>query len=185
MGFSKNRQELFTVKSIRSLIWSMKQFLLFVFLLLIFSSCSRTTYYIVRHGEKEVQTATMTSDVPLSEAGKQRAQHLKDLLINKTIGTIFSTPYNRTRSTVQPLSDATGVPVQLYSPKDTVPLFIKRLKDIKKKNVLVCGHSNTVDDLVNQLMGQTLLQDLPDTEYDNLFIVTRKGNKWSFSRKKQ
>lgn len=151
---------------------------------LLLASCSRNTVYIVRHAEKATANANMSSDVPLSTEGEQRAQNLKGLLADERVQTIFSTPYIRTKSTAKPLSDATQVPVQLYSPKDTVDQFIARVKAIQKGNVLIVGHSNSVDDLVNKLMGQQLLTDLPETEYDNLFIVKRKGKKYSFERKK-
>jgi 2,3-bisphosphoglycerate-dependent phosphoglycerate mutase len=122
--------------------------------------------------------------VPLSAEGEQRAQTLKTFLQNKSFAAIFSTPYIRTQSTAKPLSEAEGIAVQLYSPRDTVDKFIDRVKSITNKDVLIVGHSNTVDDLVNKLMGQSLLTDLPETEYDNLFMVKRKGKKYSFERKK-
>lgn len=152
-----------------------------VFLL---SSCSRNIFYIVRHAEKAPAVAGMSSDVPLSEAGEKRALVLKEILKNETIHSIYSTPFIRTKSTVQPLGDFKSIPTQLYSPKDTVDQFIAKLKSIKKGTVLIAGHSNTVDDLVNKMMGQTLLTDLQETEYDNLFIIKRKGRKYLFERKK-
>ncbi len=153
----------------------------FLFLL---SSCSRNTFYIVRHAEKAPAVAGMSSDVPLSEEGKKRAVALKEILKNENIHSIYSTPFIRTKSTVQPLADFKLILIQLYSPKDTVDQFIAKLKSIKKGTVLIAGHSNTVDDLVNKMMGQTLLSDLQETEYDNLFIIKRKGKKYLFERKK-
>ena len=44
-------------------------------------SCTTTKFYVVRHAEKE--TNTMSGDVPLSEAGRQRAEALKELLRDK------------------------------------------------------------------------------------------------------
>lgn len=161
----------------------MKQLFLFL-LIVVISSCNKTTYYIVRHAEKATAAANMSSDVPLTAAGEQRAINLKNLLQNKNIGYIFSTSTIRTTSTANPLSTATGVPVQLYNHRDTLDQFIQRMKSINKKNVLIVGHSNTVDDLVNKLMNQSLLKDLQETEYDNLFIINRKGKKYYFEQKK-
>lgn len=151
--------------------------------LVLFTSCSRNTYYIVRHAEKAAANANMSSDVPLSAEGEQRAQNLKTLLQDKSFAAIFSTPYIRTKSTAKPLSESKGVAVQLYSPNDTVDQFITRVKTIQKGDVLIVGHSNTVDDLVNKMMGQSLLTDLPETEYNNLFLVKRKGKKYTFERR--
>lgn len=162
----------------------MKLFLTIFFFVLFLCSCSRTTFYIVRHAEKATAAPNMSSDVELTEEGKQRAQRLKEMLQDKNIGSIFSTQTIRTTSTAKPLSEATGVPVVIYNHRDTMDKFIARVKAIDKKNVLIVGHSNTVDDLVNKIMNQQLLTDLPETAYDNLFVVKRKGKKYSFENRK-
>lgn len=160
----------------------MKLFLTIAIASILFTSCSHTTFYVVRHAEKATAAANMSSDVELADAGKQRAEKLKELLGDKKIGTIFSTQTIRTTSTAKPLSEATGVPLVIYNHRDTMDKFIARVKAIKKNNVLIVGHSNTVDDLVNKLMNEQLLTDLPETEYNNLFIVKRKGKKYLFKR---
>ena len=110
--------------------------------------------------------------------------YLKDELENKKIHYIFSTQTRRTQSTAAPLSQLSGLKINPYN-NDTLENFIKRLKSIKKGNVLIVGHSNTVDDIVNKLSGKTqITSDLKDSEYDNLFVVKRRGNKFSFTRKK-
>ncbi len=158
--------------------------LTFFCLLFLFGSCTKTTFYIVRHAEKATAAPNMSSDVPLTEAGQQRAIALKDLLAKKKIQSVFSTQTIRTTSTAKPLAELKGIAIQPYNHKDTLDKFISRLKAVRKGAVLVVGHSNTVDDLVNKMMGQNVLTDLPDSEYDNLFIVKRKGNKYLFERKK-
>lgn len=146
------------------------------------ASCKAvTTYYVVRHAEKE--SSTMTSDVALSQAGKQRAEALKDVLRNESIKYIYSTNYIRTKTTAQPLADAINVPVQTYNPNDTA--FITTIKNLGKGNVLIVGHSNTVDDLVNKLMGtKEIAGDLQDSEYGDLFVVKRKGTIYFFEKKR-
>jgi phosphohistidine phosphatase SixA len=153
------------------------------------ASCSSQRYYVVRHAEKLAMTkdsaGMMVSNPPLSEPGKVRAFVLRSELQHKKISHIFSTNYDRTKSTAKPLSDTIGVPVVIYSPsRDSAVAFDARLK-VLKGNVLVVGHSNTVDDIVNKLTGRTDIPgDLAETEYDNLFIVTKKGKKWLFERRK-
>ena len=73
-----------------------------------------------------------------------------------------------------------------YSPsRDSLDNFISKLKNISKKSVLIVGHSNTVDDIVNKLTGEKNVPgDLNDSVYDNLYIITRKKTKFEFSQKK-
>ena len=161
----------------------MKPLLISCLAILLFS-CKTTTYFVVRHAEKAENT--MTSDVPLSEAGKQRAEALKEALKKKGVGTIYSTNYVRTKSTAQPLADAIGITIQTYDPRDST--FISRIVKIgnrdKEGNILVVGHSNTVDDIVNQLVGEKVVDgDLPDTQYGDLFVVKQKGKKFNLQRK--
>ncbi len=154
-------------------------------MLLLFTACSRTIY-IVRHAEKALPEGTSTmmkNDPPLSEAGKERAEALKEVLKTKKIGYIFSTNTIRTQATAEPARAYFNLSIATYSP---VPdsAFINRLKS-SGKNTLVVGHSNTVDDIVNKLCGATkITADLNETEYDNLFIVTKKGKKISFENRK-
>lgn len=153
-------------------------------------SCGNT-YYIVRHAEKAAAepgaSAMMASDPPLSPAGEQRAIELRQTLRGEKIEHIFSTNFKRTLSTARPLNETRGsIAIELYSSKkDSMDMFIKKLKAIKKGNVLVVGHSNTIDDIANKLCGKTVVPgDLKETQYDNLFVVRRKGKKFVFTNKK-
>ena len=156
----------------------MGKFLLFS-ISMFFFSCSSTKYFVVRHAEKE--TNTMTSDVSLSDMGRQRADALRVVLADEKILDVYSTNYVRTKTTVQPTADAKQLQVQTYQPMDTA--FFKSLRD-SKRNTLIAGHSNTVDDMVNQLLGKKQMSDLPETQYGDLFIVTKKGKKFSLEVKK-
>jgi phosphohistidine phosphatase SixA len=160
----------------------MKNLLTAAVLILVYSSCAHT-YYVVRHAEKaQVSAGTQMStpnDPPLTEAGLQRAEKLKELLKNKKIGYIFSTNTTRTLSTARPLADYTGISPQLYDlKKDTG--FITKLKSLKK-NTLIVGHSNTIDDIVNALCNDKKVPaDIDDKVYDNLFVVKYTGKKIYF-----
>jgi phosphohistidine phosphatase SixA len=155
----------------------------------ILSSCGNT-FYIVRHAEKAKPLAGMSvleaNDPPLSDSGNIRALALKDRLKGENIHYIFSTNYKRTINTAKPLDEYLAtVQTQYYNPrKDSTDAFITKLKIIKKGNVLVVGHSNTVDDIANLLCGSIVVPgDLKDSDYDNLYEIKRRGDKYTFKGK--
>lgn len=163
---------------------------LLVFVLLTAVSCSQKIY-IVRHAEKAVprpDTENMfdASNPPLSQAGTARAQLLKNKLSGKKIRYIYTTKYTRNVETAEPLAAANKIQMRLYSPDpNSLGDFIDSLKSLQKGNILVVGHSNTVDDLVNKITGEEHVpKDLDDTEYDNLFIITKKKGLYTFKREK-
>jgi phosphohistidine phosphatase SixA len=148
---------------------------------LLLTACSRT-YYVVRHAEKAAPGPDMSTDVPLTPAGEARALALRDSLKHKKIGYIFSTNTVRTKSTASPLATALILPTTIYGPKPDSN-FIQQLFKLKK-NALIVGHSNTVDDIVNGLcMRKYEIKDLAETEYDKLFVVkvTKKFGKRVYS----
>jgi broad specificity phosphatase PhoE len=119
---------------------------------------------------------------PLSAQGEQRAQALKETLKDSKVEYIFSTNTIRTMTTAEPLSKLRGLTIENYGPMPD-SAFIQKLKGLKK-NVVIVGHSNTVDDIVNGLTGKkTVPGDLQDSEYSNLFVVTYKGKKVTFERR--
>lgn len=157
----------------------MKSLAIILIVPFLLTACSHT-YYVVRHAEKgtAVPGEAMTSpDNPkLSPAGEQRALALKEVLKDKKVAYIFSTNTIRTQSTAEPLRALRGLKTETYRP---IPdsAFIQKLKGLRK-NVLIVGHSNTVDDIVNALTGEKSVPgDLQDSEYDNLFVIIYKGNK--------
>jgi len=166
----------------------MPRTILYLFLI-IFSSCGSVKYYIVRHAEKETASVGTTmstpNDPPLSAAGRVRAIELREAIRGKRIRYIFSTNTIRTISTVQPFNELRGAThIEIYNTKDSLDQFIQKLKEIRKGNSLIVGHSNTVDDIVNKLCGEIKVpNDLPDSEYDNLYIVTKKGKHFKFENK--
>ena len=141
------------------------------------TACSHS-YYVVRHAEK----ADNSRDPALSQPGEVRAQALKETLKDAKIEHIYSTNFLRTKNTAEPLRAQRKLTTETYGPAPD-SAFIQKLKALKK-NVLVVGHSNTVDDIVNGLTGQkTIPGDLQDSEYTNLYIVTFRGKKVSFERR--
>lgn len=164
--------------------------LIILLLSLVLFSCSNTIY-VVRHAEKAsgIDMASMkpSTDPPLTIEGEERALALKQILGSKNVKHIFSTNTIRTTSTAKPLKELyLGVPIQIYSSRpDSMNAFIQRIKAIKKGDVLIVGHSNTIDDIANKIAGSTVVPgDLNESIYDNLFILKRKGDKYVFTNGK-
>jgi len=161
----------------------MRIFLLLPALSCLIISCgTQQRYYVVRHAEKAAVTdntqGMSRTDPPLTDSGRQRAGDLKTELQAEKIGYVFSTNTIRTKETAEPTRGFFGLTTEIY-PAMPDDAFINKLKELKK-NTLIVGHSNTVDDIVNKLTGKQILSDLPETEYNHLFLVIRKGKTWKF-----
>ena len=162
----------------------MRTYLLLMVTLFVLMSCSRKIY-VVRHGEKAVSDggSMMSRDPELSEAGKARAESLKEILKTKKIGSIYSTNTIRTKSTAEPTRAFFGLDINTYPPIPNEK-FIDSLRS-SKKNILIVGHSNTVDDVVNKICGENKIPgDLDESQYDNLYIIRKKGKKMLFENQK-
>lgn len=155
--------------------------LLALFISISFLSACSHTYYIVRHAEKETPSANMSNDVPLSDKGKVRAEALKELMKDKKIKAIYSTKTQRTQNTAKPTADYFKLDIIPYGPLPD-SAFIASMKAIRK-NILIVGHSNTVDDIVNGIGGNKYVPgDLPDSAYSNLFKLKVRNGRVSYLR---
>ena len=143
----------------------------FLFVLVIFSAThavAQVTVFIVRHAEKEQRSSR---DPDLSDAGRTRAKVLDSILGKVAIDEVYATPYKRTRNTVAPVADRLGLKILSYDPS-AQDKFAATLKAASEKTILIAGHSNTVPDLINMLTGNQDYEDLPESEYDNLYVIT-------------
>lgn len=136
----------------------------FIFIALF--SCNSAKIFFVRHAEKSV---VVKIDPPLTPEGEKRAIDLAKTLKGKNIKHIYSTQTTRTVSTAKPLSEALSIPIDLYA-HDTMPKFLYRVLE-SGENALVVGHSNTVLKMIEELDLHPTKKEIPDTEYDNLFVV--------------
>lgn len=142
----------------------MRLFALLIALLFVSMACSTTTVYIVRHAEKLNETDT--SD--LTPAGYARAAVFAQTLANRGIDSIFSTPYRRTRQTAQALAKRIGVPVTDY-PAKPAEAIVNRINAIRRKTVLVVGHSNTILEIARGLGAKPAMTKIESGDFDNLF----------------
>lgn len=154
----------------------MKKILIVFFLLIssvVFSQEAEvTTFILVRHAEKDLTQST--NDPDLSTEGKNRAVRLVDMLKKTEVHAIYSTPYKRTQQTVAPLAEAKSLSVQSYQANKTEAIDAM-LKAHAGKTILVSGHSNTIPQIINYLLGEEKYKVMEDGDYSNIIMVSVAG----------
>ena len=120
----------------------------------------------------------MQADPPLNTKGQERAASLIQKFKKYKISKIYSTNYNRTKSTVLPLAKDIGLLINDYDPRQ-LKAFADELilPENNSKTILIVGHSNTSPKLVNLLLGKDVYEDLDDSVYNQYWIVKIKGQR--------
>lgn len=111
------------------------------------------TIYLVRHAEKDLTNMNHT-DAPLTRCGEQRAESLSIFFRAVSLEAIYSTNYNRTKSTAEPTAITKKLEINDYDPeklKDFSSFLLER-----KQDALVVGHSNTTAVLAGLLVNEEL-----------------------------
>jgi phosphohistidine phosphatase SixA len=135
----------------------------------------KSTIYLVRHAEKK-----SGSDPVLTDDGNARAGALLQLLKDKKIHHIYVTQFKRTQMTGDSLRLQMGIDTIQYKADTTgEDLYNKIITHNEPgKALLIIGHSNTVPKLVKKLgVVDFDAKDIPDNEFDNLYIITYKKGK--------
>lgn len=152
----------------------MKSFVVLILLLINqligFPETKKTTIYLIRHAEKEA-----TGNNPeLSQEGIERSHFWKNYFLSKSVDIIYTTPTRRAQMTVTPLATSLQQEIYYYKPEQ---MKLKTLVERHLgKTILVVGHSNTIPGYVNQLKGPMEYLEIPEDEYDTLFVVTFKND---------
>jgi broad specificity phosphatase PhoE len=135
-----------------------------------FSTFTRpvTTVILVRHAEKKIEPTNPDPD--LTSSGEARAQELARVFANAGITRVFATQYKRTQQTANPLSDRIGVPMTVLDAKQTDEV-VRQILANRGGTIFVAGHNNTVPAIISELSGEQV-PVIPESEYDNLFVVT-------------
>ena len=135
---------------------------------------AQSTVLIVRHAERADAGSrggmTSAADPDLSAAGRARALSLAAALKDAAITAIFATEYRRTQQTAAPLAKALRLTVVTIPSRDVQELVAR--VNAAPGNVLVVGHSNTIPEVIKSL-GVDARVEIADSQYDNLFIITR------------
>jgi len=125
------------------------------------------TVIVVRHAEAE--PTQPGGDPALTADGRARAVELARVIGNAPLRSVYTTHYQRSRLTAEPLPRHAGEqPIVI----DDVPGILRALRaEPWGATALVVGHSNTVPELIRGLTGQALLDGEPII-FDRMWIVT-------------
>lgn len=109
------------------------------------------TIYLVRHAEKEVADH---ADPPLTPCGEKRSERLSSFFSAIDFDAIYSTKYNRTKSTALPTATSKGLKIKEYNAQELKEFSAFLLEN--KQDALVVGHSNTTAVLAGLLVDKDL-----------------------------
>lgn len=153
----------------------MRKFLFLAIVFFVFINCKQpqtTTYYLIRHAEKD-RTNSTNQDPNLNEDGLKRAEKWATYFKDISLDAVYSTNYKRTQQTAKPTANTKKVEILSYNPRELYAADFK--KESFGKSVLIVGHSNTTPAFVNAILGEKKYEDMNDDDNATLFIVTIKG----------
>lgn len=129
------------------------------------------TIYLVRHAEKQADGG---KEPVLTLVGQQRATNIAKMLKDKNITAIYSSDYNRTRQTAQPLAQILGLTITIYDPaklKAFAKQILSKPFSIDQGNLLIVGHSNTTPGLASFLGGEDF-GEIDHSEYHRVYQLS-------------
>jgi broad specificity phosphatase PhoE len=147
----------------------------FFLLIIFFSSCSTSTYYIVRHAEKRLNEG---DNPALTQQGMKRAEDLNSYFGNSKPNKIFVSTFLRTQLTAAPTATAAGVSAIVIKQNNTDSLnfFILGLSVLDKKKVLVVSHTDAIPKIIKGLCNVDI-SPIAENDFDNLYIIRLRKNK--------
>ena len=121
------------------------------------------SFYLIRHAEKQ-----SGDDPGLTVQGQQRAQHIASILSLSDIKAVYSTDYQRTRLTAQPIAEIKNLKVQIYDPKELQKFADELLK--RDISAVIVGHSNTTPQLAHLLSGESV-SEMDENSFNLIYQV--------------
>ena len=128
---------------------------------------SQSHYYFIRHAEKEAQG----EDPDLTKKGIQQAKQWASYFKDKSLHSIYSTDYKRTQHTAKIIAEELQLKVTTYDANTGYTDQFKR--NTANQNVLIVGHSNTIPNFANAILGQSKFSDISEDTYNLLIKVSK------------
>lgn len=147
---------------------------------------NHTRIYIVRHAEK-VTGKDAGKDPFLTTAGYKRAGDLMRELKKSGISRIYTSQYRRTQLTADSMRIQLGIDTVVYLADTVCDDLVNRIRlkgDLGGSSILIIAHSNTIPYIIKKLgVTDTEPINIADNQYNDLFLVKKKRNKFVLIRK--
>lgn len=134
-----------------------------------------TRIFIVRHAEKE-----SGKDPVLTPAGNARAGDLMRTLQFEDVQKIYVSQYKRTQMTADSMHLQLNIKTVQYTADTVCDNLVNTIMEHGDfgKTILIVAHSNTIPQIIRKFgVTDYPYGDIPDNEFDNLFLVTYKKEK--------
>jgi len=136
------------------------------------TKAGETRIFIVRHAEK-----LSGNDPGLTPEGNTRAGDLMRTLQNEGVQKMYVSQYRRTQHTGDSMRIRLKIDTVHYAADTLCDNLIYTIMEHWDfgKTILIIAHSNTIPQIIRKLgVLDYPYGDIPDEEYDNLFLITYK-----------
>lgn len=120
------------------------------------------TVYVVRHAKAGDREAWKGDDRlrPLTKSGERQADALVEILKDRPIDRILSSPYVRCVQSVEPLGKARKLPVEPSAELEEGAggeSIIRLMERYPGQNIVLCTHGDLVEELLERLIDQGVI----------------------------
>ena len=125
------------------------------------------TLFLVRHAE------TMEGKTSLSGSGRSRTGQIASIFLGKNLSQVYADGNASMQTALAAAKGSEDVPFGIVKMDGTDDHAKNLVNNFKGKRVFMAMTAENMEILLNQLSGKEF--DVPNEEYDNLFVVTAKN----------
>ena len=144
--------------------------------------------YLIRHAHAGSRSAWdgPDRDRPLSAKGRSQSRWLADLLADRRVGRILSSPAVRCTQTVEPLAGRLGLAVETSDDlrEGADPrLTLDRLGALADEDAALCAHGDLIPEVVAALRADGMaIEGEPAAKKGSVWVLERQGGRFAEGR---
>ena len=140
-----------------------------------------TQMYLVRHAKAGSRSDWSGPDDlrPLTKTGRRQADALRDLLADRGVARVISSPYVRCRQTVEPLGQRLRLPVDLadeLAEGTPLPEARRLIEKFTSEPTVLCTHGDVIGELLESLARRGLIGRDTRLEKGSTWVLDFQGD---------